>query len=100
MYFIVAAKSLQSCQTLCDPIDGSPLGSPIPEILQARTLEWVAISFSNVWKWKVKVKLLSRLTLSDPMDRNLPGSSIHGIFQARVLEWGAIAFSNFIVTYM
>ena len=53
------AKSLQSCSTLCDPIDGSPLGSPIPGILQARTLEWVAISFSNAWKWKVKVKSLS-----------------------------------------
>ena len=54
-----AAKSLQSCPTLCDPIDGSPVGSPIPGILQARTLEWVAISFSNAWKWKVKVKSLS-----------------------------------------
>ena len=51
-----AAKSLQSCPTLCDPIDGSPRGSPIPGILQARTLEWVAISFSDAWKWKVKVK--------------------------------------------
>ena len=58
-----AAKSLQSCQTLCDPIDGSPPGSPVPGILQARTLEWVAISFSNVWKWKVKVKLLSHVWL-------------------------------------
>ena len=55
-----AAKSLQSCQTLCDPIDSSPPGSPIPGILQARTLEWVAISFSNAGKWKVKVKSLSR----------------------------------------
>ena len=54
-----AAKSLQSCSTLCDPIDGSPPGSSVPGILQARTLEWVAISFSNVCKWKVKVKLLS-----------------------------------------
>ena len=54
-----AAKSLQSCPTLCKPIDGSPPGSPVPGILQARTLEWVAISFSNAWKWKVKVKLLS-----------------------------------------
>ena len=54
-----AAKSLQSCLTLCDPIDGSPPGSPVPGILQARTLEWVAVSFSNAWKWKVKVKLLS-----------------------------------------
>ena len=52
-------KSLQSCPTLCDPIDGSPPGSPVPGILQARTLEQVAISFSNAWKWKVKVKLLS-----------------------------------------
>ena len=55
-----AANSLQSCPTLCDPIDSSPPGSPIPGILQARTLEWVAISFSNAWKWKVKVKSLSR----------------------------------------
>ena len=58
-----AAKLLQSCPTLCDPIDSCPLGSPIPGILQARTLEWVAISFSNAWKWKVKVKLLSRVWL-------------------------------------
>ena len=59
-----AAKSLQSCPTLCDPIDGSSLGSPFPGILQARTLEWVAISFSSAWKWKVKVKSLSRVRLS------------------------------------
>ena len=58
-----AAKSLQSCPTLCNPIDGSPPGSPIPGILQARTLEWVAVSFSNAWKWKVKVKSLSRVRL-------------------------------------
>ena len=58
-----AAKSLQSCPTLCDPIDGSPPGSHIPGILQARTLEWVAISFSNAWKWKVKVKSLSCVRL-------------------------------------
>ena len=57
------AKSLQSCPTLCEPIDGSPPGSPVPGILQARTLEWVAISFSNAWKWKVKVKSLSRVRL-------------------------------------
>ena len=56
-----AAKSLQLCPTLCDPRDGSPPGSPVPGILQARTLEWAAISFSNAWKWKVKVKLLSRV---------------------------------------
>ena len=60
---VAAAKSLQSCLTLCDPIDGSPQGSPVPGILQARTLEWVAISFSNAWKWKVKVKSLSRVQL-------------------------------------
>ena len=58
-----AAKSLQSCPTLCDPIDGSPPGSPIPGILQARILEWLAISFSNAWKWKVKVKSLSHVRL-------------------------------------
>ena len=58
-----AAKSLQSCPTLCDPIDGSPPGSPVPGILQARTLEWVAISFSSAWKWKGKVKSLSRVQL-------------------------------------
>ena len=58
-----AAKLLQSCLTLCDPIDGSPPGSPVPGILQARTLEWVDISFSNAWKWKVKVKSLSRVRL-------------------------------------
>ena len=58
-----AAKSLQSCLTLCNPIDGSPPGSLVPGILQARTLEWVAISFSNAWKWKVEVKSLSRVQL-------------------------------------
>ena len=57
-----AAKLLQSCPTLCDPIDGSPPGPSLPGILQARTLEWVAISFSNAWKWKVKVKSLSRVS--------------------------------------
>ena len=58
-----AAKSLQSCPTLCDPMDSSPPGSPVPGILQARTLEWVAISFSNASKWKVKVKSLSCVQL-------------------------------------
>ena len=58
-----AAKSLQLCPTLCDPRDGSPPGSPVHGILQARTLEWVAISFSKAWKWKVKVKMLSRVQL-------------------------------------
>ena len=66
VYFIAAAaaKSLQSCLTLCDPIDGSSQGSPIAGILQERTLEWVAISFSNAWKWIVKGKSLSRVRLS------------------------------------
>ena len=59
-----AAKSLQSCPTLCNPTDGSPPGSPIAGILQARTLEWVAMSFSSAWKWKVKGKSLSRVRLS------------------------------------
>ena len=63
IYAAAAAKSLQWCMTLCDPRDGSPPGSPVPGILQARTLEWVAISFSDAGKWKVKVKLLSRVRL-------------------------------------
>ena len=58
-----AAKSLQSCPTVCKPIDGSPPGSPFPGILQARSLEWVAISFSNAWEWKVKVESLSSVWL-------------------------------------
>ena len=90
-----AAELLQPCPMLSDPIDGSPPGSPIPGILQARTLEWVAISFSNAGKWKVKVKLLSCCpTLRDPMDCSPPGSSVRGILQARVLQWGAIVFSG------
>ena len=88
-----AAKSLQSCLTACSPIDCSPPGSPIPGILHARTLEWVAISFSNAWKWKSEVAQ-SCPTLSKPMNCSLPSFSIHGIFQARVLEWVAIAFSD------
>ena len=63
IWIAAAAKSLQSCPTLCDPIDSSPPGSPVPGILQARTLEWVAIFFSNAWKWKVKVKSLSHVWL-------------------------------------
>ena len=87
-----AAKSLQLCLTLCDPIDGSPPGSPVPGILQARTLEWVAISFSNAW---VHAKSLqSCLILCDPIDGCPPGSSVHRILQARILEWVAISFSD------
>jgi len=86
--------SLQSCLTLCDPIDGSPPGSPVPGILQARTLEVGCHVLLQCMKVKSESEVAqSYLTLSDPMDCSLPGSSIHGIFQARVLEWGAIAFS-------
>ena len=87
---------LQSCPTLCDPIDSSPLGCPVPGILQARTLEWVAPVHFLLQCMKVKSEsevAQSYPTLSDPMDCSLPGSSVHGIFQARVLEWDAIAFS-------
>ena len=88
----VAAKSLQSCPTLCDHIDSSSPGSPIPGILQARTLEWVAISFSQCMKVKSESEVAqSCLAPSNPMDCSPPG---YGIFQARILEWGAIAFSN------
>ena len=67
------AESLQSCPTLCNPIDGSPPGSAVPGILQARTLEWVAISFSNAWKWKMKVKSLSCVLLfATPAYQALP----------------------------
>ena len=112
-----AAKSLQSCPTLCNPIDSSPPGSPVPGILQARTLEWVAIFFSNAWKWKVKVKSLSRIwllaipwtaayqaSLSMGFSRQeywsgLPLPSpwphiVHGILQVRILEWVAFSFSR------
>ena len=76
-----AAKSLQSCLTLCDPRDISAPGSPVSGILQARTLEWVAISFSNAPKVKSESEVAQPCwTLSDPMDYSPPGSSIHGIF--------------------
>ena len=79
-------KSLQSCPTLCDPIDGSPPGSIVPGILQARTLEWVAFP-SPMMKVKSQSEVAQSCpTLSDPMDFSLPGPSIYGIFQARVLE--------------
>ena len=94
-YLRFNAKSLQSCPTLCNPIDGSPPGFLIPGILQARTLEWIAISFSKCMKVKSESEVAQSCpTLSDPMNCSPPGSSIHGIFQARVLEWGAIAFSG------
>ena len=92
-----AAKSLQSCPTLCDPIDGGPPGSPFPGILQARVLEWVSNSNGTGFHFLLqcmKVKSESEvaqscLTISDPMDCGPPGSSARGIFQARVLEWGS-----------
>ena len=91
-----AAKLPQSCPTLCDPIDGSPPGSFIPGILQARILEWVAISLLQCIKEKSESEVAQPcLTPSDPIDCSLPGSSVHAIFQARVLGWVAIAFSNF-----
>ena len=80
MLAAAAAKLLQSCLTPCDPIDGSPAGSSVPGILQARILEWVAISFSNAC---MHAKLLQS-----------PGSSVRRILQARILEWVAISFST------
>ena len=90
---IYAAKSPQSCLTLCDPIDSSPPGSPIPGILQARTR--VGCHFLLQCMKVKSEREVAQLypTLHDPMDFSLPGFSVHGIFQARVLEWGAIAFS-------
>ena len=87
LHAAAAAKSLQSCPTLCDPIDDSPPGSPVPGILQARTLEWVALLQCMKVKSESEVAQ-SCPTLRDPMDCSLPGSSAHGISQARVLEWG------------
>ena len=92
-----AAKSLQSCPTLCDPVDGSPPRSPIPGILQVRTLVWVAISFSNAWKWKVKVKSLSRVWPSATPWTAGCYFSLQGIFPTqglnlcflRLLHWQA-----------
>ena len=89
-----AVKSLQSYRTLCDPIDGSPPGFPIPGILQARTLEWVTISFSNAWKWKVKGKLLSGVWFfTTPWTAAYQAPPPMGFSEPRVLEWVAIAFS-------
>ena len=87
-----AAKSLQSCPTLCDPIDGSPPGSSIPGILQARILVWVAISFSKACMHAKSFQ--SCPTLCDHIDSSPPGSPVPGILQARTLEWVAISFSN------
>ena len=83
--------SLQSCPTLCDPIDGSPPGSLVPGILRARILKWVASSFSNAYM--DAKSLQSCPTLCDPIDGSPLGSPVHGICQARILEWVAISFS-------
>ena len=89
------AKSLQSCLTLCDPIDGSPPGSPIPRILQARTLEWGCHFLFQCTKVKSQSEVAQSCpTLSDPMDCSLPGSSVHGIFQAKEYYSRRILRSN------
>ena len=87
------AKSLQSCPTLCNPMDSSPPGSSVHGILQARIVEWVTISFSDLIA-------KSRLTLWNPMDHSPPGPSVYGISQARVLEWGAVSFSSIDTQYV
>ena len=90
-----AAKSFQSCPTLCNHTDGSPIGSSVPGILQGRILEWVAIILLQCMKMKSESEVTQLCsTLSDPMDCSPPGSSIHEILQARILEWVAIAFSK------
>ena len=86
-----AAKSLQVCPTLCDPMDSDPPGPSVHGILQARILEWVASSFSNACMHAKSLQ--SCPTLCDLMDSSLPGSSGHRILQARILEWVAISFS-------
>ena len=93
MHAAAAAKSLQSCATLCDPIDGSPPGSPVPGTLQARTLEWVAISFSNAWKWKVQVKSFSRVwLLATPWIAAQQGPPSMGF--SRQEHWSGLPFSS------
>ena len=87
-----AAKLLQSCLILCDPTDGSPPGSSVPGILQARILEWVAIPFSNACGHAKSLQ--SCPILCDPTDGSPPGSRVPGILQARTLEWVAISFSS------
>ena len=86
-----AAKSLQSCPTLYDPIDGSPPGSSVYGILQARILNWIAVSFSTACMHAKSLQ--SCPILCDPTDSSPPGSSVHGILQARILECVAISFS-------
>ena len=90
-----AAMSFQSCLTLCNPIDGRPPGSPIPGILQAGTLDWVAISFSHAWKWKAKVKSLSHIRpLVTPWTATHQAPPSMGFSRQEYWKWGAIAFSE------
>ena len=89
--YAAAAKSLQSCPTLCDPIDGSPPGPP--SLGFSRQEHWGGLPFPSPMQESESEVAQSCPTLRDPMDCSLPGSSVHGIFQARVLEWVATAFS-------
>ena len=94
-----AAKSLQSCLILCDPVDGSPPGCPVPGILQVRTLEWVAISFPNAWKWKVKVKSLSPVRLlATSWTAAYQASLSMGFSRQEYWSRGAIAFSDTVLS--
>ena len=94
-----AAKSLQSCPTLCNPMDCSLPGFSVHGILQARTLEWVAISFSDAWKWKVKVKSLSRVwLLATPWTAAYQAPPSMGFSEQQYWSWSAIAFSLLVCT--
>ena len=96
-YIVFAAKSLQSCPTLCDPIDGKPPGSPGPGILQARTLEWVAIFFSSAWKWKVKEKSLSHVWLFvTPWTADYQAPPSMGF--ARQEYWSGVPLPSYLMT--
>ena len=98
-WMLATAKSLQSCPTLCNPIDSSPPGSAVPGILQARTLEWVAISFSIAWKWKVKVKSLSRVQHSaTPWTAAYQAPPSMGFSRQEYWSGGAIAFFEWVLT--
>ena len=93
---LLLAKSLQLCPTLCDPIDSSPPNSAVPGILQARTLEWISIAFSNAWRWKVKVKSLSHVWLfATPWTAAYQAPLSMGFSRQQYWSRGAIAFSLF-----
>ena len=101
MCIAAAAKSLQSCLTLCDPIDSSPPGSPHPWDSPGKNTGVGCHFLLQCMKVKSESEVAqSCLTPSDPMDCSLPGSSVHGILQARVLEWGAIAFSKMCINFL